>query len=54
MIEALNMQGEDRKKNYKITYLGCNALHSEMKRLDELIKNGTMIMEALGNEKECL
>ena len=53
-IEALNMQGEDRKKNYKITYLGCNALHSEMKRLDELIKNGTMIMEALGNEKECI
>ena len=23
-------------------------------KLDELIKNGTMIMEALGNEKECL
>ena len=53
-IEALNMQGEDRKKNYKITHLGCNALHREMKRLDELIKNGTMIMEALGNEKECI
>lgn len=53
-IEALNMQGEDRKKNYKITDLGCNALRCEMIRLDELIKNGTMIMEVLSNEKECL
>lgn len=53
-IEALNMQGEDRKKNYQITKMGCTALRNEMKRLDELIKNGSMIMEALDNEKECL
>lgn len=53
-IQAMGVQGEDRKKNYKITKLGCNALRNEMKRLDELMKNGSLIMEAMNNEKECL
>lgn len=53
-IKALQMHGEDRKKNYQITTLGCKALRHEMIRLEELLKNGSMIMEGLNHEKECL
>jgi DNA-binding PadR family transcriptional regulator len=41
--EWIELQGEDsssRRKEYQITDLGKEVLHSEMKRLEELLENG--------------
>lgn len=53
-IEALVMSEDDRKKNYRIRKQGCEALISEVKRLNELIENGLSILEDIENEKECV
>lgn len=42
----IELVSEGRKKEYLLTELGKNVLDNEIIRLEELIKNGRMILEA--------
>ncbi|WP_418668374.1 PadR family transcriptional regulator [Allofournierella sp.] len=42
-IEALGSEASSRKKEYKITPLGRQAVRTEMERLRELLQNGERI-----------
>lgn len=44
-IAALSGEKESRKKEYLITDLGKEVLHSEIIRLKELLENGNRILE---------
>lgn len=44
-ITALSEEAGSRKKEYLITDLGKEMLHSEIVRLNELIENGNRILE---------
>ncbi|NCC68816.1 MAG: PadR family transcriptional regulator [Clostridia bacterium] len=43
-IRALPGETDSRRKRYQITPQGRNALSAEMKRLEELLKNGGKIL----------
>ncbi len=53
-IRALPEEKDSRKKEYIITSLGREVLLDEMKRLEELLKNGKRILGGVNNEKGSL
>lgn len=50
-IRALPEEKDSRKKEYIITNLGREVLIDEMKRLEELLKNGKRILGGVYNEE---
>lgn len=44
-ISALPGERDSRKKEYQITALGEEMLHTEIVRLEELLENGRQILE---------
>jgi len=46
-IEALPGEKNSRKKEYIISEVGKSVVEEEMKRLEELLKNGTIVMRGL-------
>lgn len=51
-ITSLPGEKDSRKKEYQITALGRKVLNCEVERLQELLLNGTRILEEAGNEKK--
>jgi DNA-binding PadR family transcriptional regulator len=53
-VKALSNSEDSRKKDYQITDLGLNALHQEIERLQELVKNGLDMLQENNDEKDNL